>query len=582
MNFGIRQKLLSGFVVIILMFTGTCLVGLVSLHLVVASLEHTLEHPMVVNRASQDIEVLILSMQRNMYGISLSRDKTEIERNVSEIRKKEEIAVGLFSVAQNKLLGNAGKTLAMNTRIHFFGWRHIRDKAIALAISGRYDQAQKINNTEGDSYVRLLQNELDHLGDYATNRAKMFTEGSVGVAQNAKIIGLITIILSILISLLISFYLSLSITRRLKSISIATTLMAKGDIKQALEIKGHDELSLVAGNFNDMATKLAGMYEELDNKVKERTAELKEANLELQRVKSALEDKVNERTKDLEEKISELNRSQLAMLYMIEDINETSRQLKATQEELIRKERLAILGQFSGNISHELRNPLGVIDSSIYYLQMRLNEKDEKIHQHLNRISQSVKTATIIIENLLNLTRMNKPTFTRYNLTLLLADCLKACKIPDEVRVVEDFPETEIMVKAEKEQIRMAVDNLVKNAVAAMNGKGTLTIRIRKTEEELAEISFIDTGTGINPDHLKQVFLPLFSTKAKGIGLGLSITKMIIENHGGKITADTEPGKGARFTICLPLIRNVITEPPEKTEETEETEKEEEMRKQDK
>jgi len=571
MKFGIRQKLFSGFVVIILLFTGTCLVGLSYLQLVVDSLERTLAHPMVVNHASQDIEVLVVSMQRSMYGISLSRDQIDIDRHISEIRKKENQALGLFSVIQKQVLGNKGKTLALNTRIHFYEWRSIRNKAIALAMSGKYDQAQAINNSEGDSFVRFLQYELDGLENYATNRARIFTEDSVHIAYKAKIIGLITIFLSILISLIISFYLSLSITRRLRSISIATTMMAKGDIKQALEIKGHDELTQVAGNFNAMASELAGMYDDLEKKVKERTRELKEVNKELQRVKSDLEGKVNERTKDLEEKISELNRSQLAMLYMIEDINETSRQLKATQEELIRKERLAILGQFSGNISHELRNPLGVIDSSIYYLQMRLNEKDEKVHQHLDRISQSVKTATIIIENLLNLTRMNKPILTRYSLTTLLADCMKTCKIPDEVKVVEDFPETEILVKAEKEQIRMAIDNLVRNAVAAMNSKGTLTIMIRKTEEAEAEISFIDTGTGINPDHLNQVFLPLFSTKAKGIGLGLSITRMIFENHGGKITVEAEPGKGAKFSIRLPLIREELAESSKETEETEET-----------
>jgi len=249
-------------------------------------------------------------------------------------------------------------------------------------------------------------------------------------------------------------------------------------------------------------------------------------------------------------------------------MNETSRQLKVTQEELIRKERLAILGQFSGNISHELRNPLGVIDSSIYYLQMRLNEKDEKIHQHLDRINQSVKSAITIIENLLNLTRMNKPVFTRYNLNNLLNGCMKTCKIPDTVKVVEDFQGTEVLVKAEKEQIRMVIDNLVKNAVAAMNGKGTLTIMTRNIEEAEVEISFIDTGTGINPDNLKQVFLPLFSTKAKGIGLGLSISKMIIENHGGKITAESEPGKGAKFSFRLPMIREKLLSPSEETGET--------------
>jgi signal transduction histidine kinase len=570
MKFGIRHKLFSGFVVIILMFTGTCFVGFFYLQLVVDSLERNLAHPMVVNHASQDIEVLVVSMQRSMYGISLSRDRTDIDHQLTEIRKKEDQALGLLSVAQTQMLGNEGKTLALNTRINFYRWRPIRNKAIALAMNGKYDQAQVINNTEGDSYVRFLQDELDNLGDYATKRAKMFTEESIRLARNANIIGLITIILSILISLFISFYLSLSITRRLRSISIATTQMAKGDLKQALEIKGHDELTLVAGNFNAMASDLEGMYDDLETKVKERTRELKEANEELQRVRSDLERKVNERTKDLEEKISELNKGQLAMLYMIEDINETSRQLKTTQKELIRKERLAILGQFSGNISHELRNPLGVIDSSIYYLQMRLNEKDEKVHQHLDRISQSVKTATTIIENLLNLTRMNKPILTRYSLTTLLADCLKTCKIPDEVRVVEDFPETEILVKAEKEQIRMAINNLVKNAVAAMNSKGTLTIMIRKDGEAEAEISFMDTGAGINPDHITQVFLPLFSTKAKGIGLGLSITKMIVENHGGKISVVAEPEKGAKFCIRLPLIREELADLQDKTEETEE------------
>jgi signal transduction histidine kinase len=344
--------------------------------------------------------------------------------------------------------------------------------------------------------------------------------------------------------------------------------MAKGDLKQSLEIKGNDELTQVANNFNVMASELAEMYEDLEKKVKERTKEIKEANEVLHRVKGDLERKVNERTKDLEEKISELNRSQLAMLYMIEDLNDTSRQLKVTQEELIRKERLAILGQFSGNISHELRNPLGVIDSSIYYLQMRLSEKDEKVHQHLYRISQSVKTATTIIENLLNLTRMNKPIFTRYSLTNLLTDCIKSCKIPNTVKVVKDFPEMEIPIKAEKEQIRMAVDNLVKNAVTAMNGKGTLTIMIRKTEDAEVEISFTDTGTGINPDHLNQVFLPLFSTKTKGIGLGLSITKMIVENHGGKITVEAGPRKGAKFSIRFPLISEALANYIEETEET--------------
>jgi signal transduction histidine kinase/HAMP domain-containing protein len=561
MNFGIRQKLFGGFFILIFLFTGTYMVGLYNIQIVVNSLENTLAHPMVVTRASQGIEVLVLSIQRDLYGISLSTDSADMNNLIREIRQKDNQVLGLFSLIQKQIIGNEGKAIALKTRINFYQWRQIRDKTITLAKNGKYKQAQTVNITESDSHVRLLQFELDQLGNYATNKAILLTEDSVRLATNAKIIGVITIILNILISLFISFYLSLSITRRLRSISNVTTLMAKGDIKQTLEITGHDELTQVAANFNTMARELAGMYEDLEKKVKERTIELKETNEELNRMKSDLEGKVAERTKDHEEKINELNRSQLAMLYMIEDMNETSRKLKATQEELIRKERLAILGQFSGNISHELRNPLGVIDSSIYYLQMRLNEKDEKIQQHLERISLSVKTATIIIDNLLNLTRMNKPVLTRYTVADLLTDCLGTCKIPDTVRIVKDLPEKMIWVKAEKEQFRMAVDNLVKNAVAAMNGTGTLTIGVCKTEDAEVEISFLDTGAGIDPDHLNQVFLPLFTTKAKGIGLGLSITKMIVENHGGKIYAQAEPGMGAKFTIRLPFVREELKQP---------------------
>jgi signal transduction histidine kinase len=555
MKFGLRNKLFSGFALIILLFSITGLAGLSYLQLVVDSLDRTLSYPMVVNQASQDVESLVLSMQRTMYGICLSREKADIDRNVSAIRTKEDQVLGLFSIMQRQMIENDGRKMALQARIRFYQWRPIREKAITLAMMGKSDQAQIIILNVGDPYVQSLQDALDQIGEYSIHRANFFTEASIREASKAKIIGVISIVLSILFSLAITFYLSLSITRRLRSIRMATTLMAKGDLKQSLEIKGNDELTQVAMNFNSMAKDLSGMYEDLEKKVEERTRELLEANEELHRVKGELEIKVNERTKDLEEKISELNRSQLAMLYMVEDLNETARQLKTTQEELIRKERLAILGEFSGNISHELRNPLGVIDSSIYYLQMRLNEKDEKVLQHLDRISQSVKNATAIIENLLNLTRMNKPLLATYNLTDLLEGCMKSFKIPDGISLVKNFQDSVIMVKAEKDQIRMVIDNLMKNALAAMSGKGTLTIQTRTTKDAEAEISFADTGSGISVDPVEKVFLPLFTTKAKGIGLGLSITKMIVENHGGKISVETEPGKGANFIIRLPLSK---------------------------
>jgi PAS domain S-box-containing protein len=280
----------------------------------------------------------------------------------------------------------------------------------------------------------------------------------------------------------------------------------------------------------------------------------KQAEENLKNLNRVLEEKVAERTTDLEQKVAELNESRKALLEMVEDLNRTSQKLKNTQEELVRKERLAILGEFSGNISHELRNPLGVIDSSIYFLKMSLKDKNEKTSQHLERISNSVKHSISIIDNLLNLTRMSKPILVQCNFSVLISECLDSVAIPEEVRVFRDFPEEPIVILAENIQFKMVVSNLVLNAVSSMDGKGMLTVRIGQAGEDWAEVSFTDTGSGIPAENLEKIFQPLFSTKAKGIGLGLSLTKMIVENHGGRIIAESAVGKGSSFILRFPAV----------------------------
>jgi len=281
--------------------------------------------------------------------------------------------------------------------------------------------------------------------------------------------------------------------------------------------------------------------------------ERKQAEEDLRNLKNELEIKVAKRTKELKENVRKLNRSQKAMLFMIEDLNKTSKELRAVQEELIHKERLATLGQFSGSISHELRNPLGVIDSSIYYLKRKLKNKDENVQQHLERIKSSVHRSTTIIQSLLNLTRMKEPKMIRNDLVSVVLDSIKTSKAPNKVKVIKHFPDMEIPVYMESEQIRMALKNIIKNAIEVMEGQGTLTVKIKKTGDGYAEVSFNDTGKGIVPENLEKIFQPLFTTKARGIGFGLSISKMIIENHKGSIKIESEPGNGANFIINLPM-----------------------------
>jgi signal transduction histidine kinase len=194
-----------------------------------------------------------------------------------------------------------------------------------------------------------------------------------------------------------------------------------------------------------------------------------------------------------------------------------------------------------------------VIDSSVYYLKTKLKDADQKVQEHLERIKLSVNNSTAIIESLLNLTRMKAPELAKLDLTAVARNAVATSKLPQTMIPELDFPEGEVLVNGDHEQLRMAFKNIIKNANEAMETGGTLTVTIRTVADGWAEVSFADTGSGIAAEDLNRVFEPLFSRKARGIGLGLSITKMIIEKHGGTIEAKSEPGKGATIVIQLPL-----------------------------
>jgi len=148
---------------------------------------------------------------------------------------------------------------------------------------------------------------------------------------------------------------------------------------------------------------------------------------------------------------------------------------------------------------------------------------------------------------------MKEPQLRRLDLMPITSEAIATSKVPAKVKVAKDFADQEILVNADSEQLRMAFKNIINNALDAMDNKGTLTVTVHTTADGQAEVSFSDTGLGIAPENLDRIFQPLFSTRAKGIGFGLSIAKMIVDRHNGSIEAKSEPGKGANITIRLPL-----------------------------
>ncbi|MBU4305162.1 MAG: AAA family ATPase [Candidatus Omnitrophica bacterium] len=239
--------------------------------------------------------------------------------------------------------------------------------------------------------------------------------------------------------------------------------------------------------------------------------------------------------------------------HLEEMVEERSRQLRKTQENLLIAERLAVLGQLAGSISHEIRNPLNVISSSAYYLKLKLGDTDKKQREHIERIESEVKNSTIIIDSLLSLSGMKEPHKKRLNLVNILNDAIAVSAIPETVKVVKNIKIDEIFLNADKGQLHIVFNNIIKNAVEAMDKKGTLTVELDKEENKQVKITFIDTGIGICPEKVDSLFKPFFTTKPQGIGFGLSICKMIIEKHKGTITLKPNLDKGTVVVILLPL-----------------------------
>lgn len=216
-----------------------------------------------------------------------------------------------------------------------------------------------------------------------------------------------------------------------------------------------------------------------------------------------------------------------------------------------RAERLATFGQLVGSIGHELRNPLGVIETSLYLLKNKAGD-DERTVRHLDRIGNQVTLANEIITQLLDLIRERPLQRTPVDLGPVIADALTTVKREPGVALEMQGLEAGTVVQADATQLRQVVVNLVDNAIHAASPTGTVGVALRRGDDELT-LTVDDSGPGIDPTIKGRIFEPLVTTKPKGIGLGLALVRRIIERHGGAISAGRGPLGGARFTVTLPL-----------------------------
>ena len=249
--------------------------------------------------------------------------------------------------------------------------------------------------------------------------------------------------------------------------------------------------------------------------------------------------------------------------HLEELVEERTRELRIAQEELLKRERLAVLGQLTATVSHELRNPLGTIRSSNFYLQRKVKEKDEKILKHFARIDEQIGLCDSIVEDLLEYTRGRHVDAVEAAINPWLDELLDQLLESEDIKISRHFPQELPLVSYDQEKMRRVIVNVIDNAMQSVKAKAQgwenqgiayqpeIRVAVVSGDDDII-IKIADNGIGMDKKTMDRAFEPLFTTRARGTGLGLANVRKIIIEHGGTVTMESNPGLGTKVFITLP------------------------------
>jgi len=426
-----------------------------------------------------------------MKDVALAQDLDSIDE-ASRLVDEHEIEIYKdFGIIDKRFLGEKEKYKEAYDA--FATWKPIRDEVISLMLAEKFTEAANITKGKGAKHVLHIEKDMEALSSFAQNKAQELFDNASKIRNEAFNIVYLLFAISIVLVIVFAIFFTRSITTPIRKSTKTAELISSGDLTQRMESSSKDEIGQLANSFNNMVDSL-----------------------------------------------------------------------QESQDQLLKKEKFATIGRISGSIAHDIRHPLATIKNSAYFLNMTLKDPNEKTKKHLNLINSQVAHANEIINSLMRMSDDRKPEKSKIIINDFVNEFFSILPLPERIELVTELDNECPDIMVDLSQLKQVFTNLESNAVKSMPENGTITVKTRKVtsldlesqisthEGDFVEISFSDTGSGMKKDVLDNVFEPFYTTRNKGIGLGLSIVKDVIVINNGKITAESEEGKGSTFKIIFP------------------------------
>lgn len=235
-------------------------------------------------------------------------------------------------------------------------------------------------------------------------------------------------------------------------------------------------------------------------------------------------------------------------------VGSRTKELRTALNELIKKERLAAIGQMASVVSHEIKNPLAVIKNAVYLLKARLGKStDVKMAKNFQVIDEEITQANSIIEEILGYARTRDQILNTIDLSLYVREILSSYPMPENIQLTTYFYTDDLPVTIDMEEMKQGLRNIIANAIEVMPNGGMLVVKTKLMKENKASLSITDSGPGIPEELQEKIFTPFFTTKARGTGLGLAVVKKVCARNNVEFKLRSEVGKGTKMTFVFPL-----------------------------